>query len=156
VPHERGMCFGSLRRGAPRTVEEIALWRLSMLRRLEPLPWFILAGWPVLGTCFPISNPQSSRILSMGLSTATFVSDVMSTLPLAMAISHAAAAIIDVLPVPVGPQLQGSRTAVGTAPAPTPPSAAGPALPHGGLGSREGFALRRLRHDSVQPASIFV
>jgi hypothetical protein len=119
-----------------------------------PLPWFILAGWPVLGTCFPIS-PQSSKILSTGLSTATFVSDVVSTRPPAMAISYAAAAITDVLPVPVGPQLQRSRTAGGTAPAPTPPSAAGPALPHGGLGSREGFAPRRLRHDSVQRASMF-
>ncbi|MFZ8806887.1 MAG: hypothetical protein ACO2PN_02120 [Pyrobaculum sp.] len=83
---------------------------------------------------------------------------MVSTLPPAVAISHAAAAIIDVLPVPVGPQRRGSRTAVGTAPAPTPPSATGPgpALPHGGLGSREGFAPRRLRHDSVQRMSIFV
>jgi len=114
-------------------------------------------GGPVLGTCFPIS-PQSSRILSVALSTATFVSDVVSTLPPAVAISHAVAAIIDVLPVPVGPQLQGSRMAVGTAPASTPPSATGPdpALPHGGLGRREGFAPRRLRHDSVQRVSILV
>ncbi len=29
-------CAGSLRCGAPRTVEEVALWRLSMLRRLGP------------------------------------------------------------------------------------------------------------------------
>ncbi len=36
MPHERGMCFGSLRCGAPRAVEEVALWRLSMLRRLGP------------------------------------------------------------------------------------------------------------------------
>jgi len=98
MPHERGVCFGSLRCGAPRTVEEVALWRLSMLRRLGPSPpWFILAGGLVLGTCFPIS-PQSLRILS----TATFVSDVVSTLPPAVAISRAAAAIVDVLPVPGG------------------------------------------------------
>ncbi len=51
-----------------------------------------------------------------------------------------------------------SRSAVGVAPAPTPLSATGPgpAPPHGGLGSREGFAPRRLRRDSVQRASIFV
>ena len=56
----------------------------------------------------------------MALSTATFVSDVVSTLPPAVAILHAVAAITDVLPVRADSQLQGSRTAVVTAPAPTP------------------------------------
>ena len=77
-------------------------------------------------------------------------------LPPAVAISLVAAAIIDVLPVPGGSSTAekpyGGRDSARS----TPPSAAGPALPRGGLGSREGSAPRRLRHDFVQRASIFV
>jgi hypothetical protein len=62
------------------------------------------------------------------------------------------------LPVPGGPSTArrpcGGRDSARS----TPPSAIGrgTALPHGGLGSREGFAPRRLRYDSVQRASILV
>jgi hypothetical protein len=94
----------------------------------------------------------------MALSTATFVIDVMGTLPPAVAISHAAAAITDVLPVAGGPSTArkpyGGRDSARSNPSVCHRS--DPALSHGGLGSREGFAPRRLRHDSVQRACIFV
>jgi hypothetical protein len=120
------MCFGSLRCGAPRAVEEIALWRLSMLRRPGPSPWFFLAGWPGLGTCLPVSNPQSSWILSIALSTATFVSDVTSTCRLPWLTRTPPRRLSTSCWCRADPQLRGSRTAVGTAPAPTPPSVTGP------------------------------
>jgi hypothetical protein len=140
--------------------------------QLRKLPFGVSACYAGLGRAPPVvylswvacsgdvfSDLKSSEFdLSMALSTATFVSDVVSACRLPWLSRTPPRRLSTSCLCRADPQLQGSRTAVGTAPAPTPPSAAGPcpALPRGGLGSREGFAPRRLRHDSVQRVSIFV
>jgi hypothetical protein len=114
-------------------------------------------GWVACsGDVFPDLSLEFD--LSMALSTATFVSDVVSACRLPWLSRTSPRRLSTSCRCRADPQRRGSRTAGGTAPAPTPPSAAGPcpALPRGSLGSREGFAPRRLRHDSVQCASIFV
>jgi len=149
---ERGMRFGSLRCGAPRTVEEIALWRLIMLRRLGPSP---SRGSFWLGGLF-WRRVSRSQILSEDPLYGVINGHVCKRCD-----EHLAACrrtpprrLPTTCRCRADPQLQGSRTAVGTAPAPA--TGPGPALPHGGLGSREGFAPRRLCYDSVQRVFIFV
>jgi hypothetical protein len=150
VPHERGVCFGSLRCWAPRTVEETALWHLSVLRRLGPSS---SRGSSWLGGLFwgRVSRSLLRVRPLYGVINGHVCKRRGERLPPAVAISLVAAAIIDVLPVPGGSSTAekpyGGRDSARS----TPPSAAGPcpSLPRGGLGSREGFAPRRLRRDSV-------
>jgi hypothetical protein len=146
-----GLCVA-----ASRAVEEIALCVSACYASLAPpvahLGWVACSGdvFPDLSSEF--EDPP------MALSTATFVSDVVSACRLPWLSRTSPRRLSTSCRCRADPQRRGSRTAGGTAPAPTPPSAAGPcpALPRGSLGSREGFAPRRLRHDSVQCASIFV